>query len=218
VPTFNTATTSVLLTAGAADTHHRARGDRARPNVGVPAGAVVYRGGQQTPNSEPAAAHDNCSSCVVIVRTGVPAGNVFPGRNDERPRTPPAMATANSAAAIQTRDRPPTARRLRSPPPADITVTARPPVARAVVNPGTPIRLRSHAPASTVTSSRSDGQPLGAPFPLGTTTITWTAHRRPRTTSASATQHIIVKRAARLVIGGGIANPIRPLAAQSQEW
>jgi hypothetical protein len=198
VPTFNTATTSVLLTAGAADT--TAPVVTAPANVSVPAGpsctAVVSNAQLGT-----ATAHDNCSSCVVIVRTGVPAGNVFPVGTTNVTYTA-SDGHGNSAAAIQhvtvTDSTPPSITA-----PADITVTAGASCS-AAVNPGTPA---ASGPCSgvTVTSSRSDGQPLGAPFPLGTTTITWTATDAANH-SASATQHIIVN-APPLVIGGGTANP-----------
>src|SRR5947209_3378977 len=198
VPNMNTAFTSVLLTAGAADT--TAPVVTAPPAVSVAAGpscnAVVTDA-----QLGHATATDNCSSCVVLVRTGVPAGNVFPVGTTNVTYTAN-DGHGNSAAAIQhvtvTDSNPPAITA-----PANITVTAGA-SCTAIVNPGSPV-ASGPCTGVTVTSSRSDGQPLGAPFPLGTTTITWTATDAASHT-ASATQTITVN-APPLVITGGTANP-----------
>jgi len=198
VPNFNTAFTSVLLTAGAADT--------TAPVVTPPANVTVPAGASCTAVVSDAqlgvaTAHDNCSDCVVITRTGVPAGHIFPLGTTNVTYTAN-DGHGNSASAIQhvtvTDNTPPSITA-----PADITVTAGASCS-ATVDPGTPT---ASGPCSgvTVTSTRSDGQPLSAPFPLGTTTITWTATDNA-SNSASDTQTITVT-APPLVIGGGTANP-----------
>jgi hypothetical protein len=195
---MNTSFTSVLLTAGASDT--TAPVVTAPAAVSVPAGpscSVVVSDAQLGH----ATAHDNCSECVVIVRTGVPAGNVFPVGTTTVTYTA-SDGHGNSANATQsvtvTDDNPPT---ITAPP--DITATTGADCT-ASVNPGTPI-ASGPCTGVTVTSSRSDGQPLSAPFPLGVTTITWTATDGGGH-SASATQTITVT-APPLVIGGGTASP-----------
>jgi len=58
----------------------------------------------------------------------------------------------------------------------------------AAVNPG---QATSNSQTATITSERSDGLPLNDPFPIGTTTITWTANDTD-TQSASCTQTVTV--------------------------
>ena len=58
--------------------------------------------------------------------------------------------------------------------PANITQSTDPDVCSANVNPGT-ATASDNCPGVTVSGTRSDSQPLNAPYPKGTTTITWTA-------------------------------------------
>src|SRR5437016_153601 len=58
--------------------------------------------------------------------------------------------------------------------PADITVPNAPGQPSAIVA-LTPPTVSDNCPGVTVTGTRDDGQPLTAPFPLGTTRITWSA-------------------------------------------
>lgn len=58
--------------------------------------------------------------------------------------------------------------------PANMTVNEEPGTCAAHVNPGTPT-ASDNCGSATVSGSRSDGKPLSDPYPLGTTTITWTA-------------------------------------------
>jgi hypothetical protein len=58
--------------------------------------------------------------------------------------------------------------------PANITVGNDPGLCSAIVNPGT-ATATDNCPGVTVSGTRSDGQPLNAPYPVGTTTITWKA-------------------------------------------
>ncbi len=63
-------------------------------------------------------------------------------------------------------------------------------VCSATVNPGQPT-ANDNCGTPTVTGTRSDGQPLNAPYPKGTTTITWTATDSSGN-QASCTQTITV--------------------------
>ncbi len=58
--------------------------------------------------------------------------------------------------------------------PANISTNTDAGVCSASVDPGTPTAT-DNCPGTTVSGSRSDGQALTAPYPKGTTTITWTA-------------------------------------------
>lgn len=58
--------------------------------------------------------------------------------------------------------------------PANVTQGNDPGTCSATVNPGSPT-ASDNCGSTTVTGTRSDGQALDAPYPKGTTTITWTA-------------------------------------------
>ncbi|MDX6443631.1 MAG: hypothetical protein QOH71_705 [Blastocatellia bacterium] len=58
--------------------------------------------------------------------------------------------------------------------PGNITVNEVPGTCAANVNPGTPT-ASDNCGSPTVTGSRGDGKPVSDPYPVGTTTITWTA-------------------------------------------
>ena len=58
--------------------------------------------------------------------------------------------------------------------PANITVSNDPGLCSATVNPGT-ATATDNCPGVIVSGTRGDGQPLNAPYPVGTTTITWKA-------------------------------------------
>jgi hypothetical protein len=75
-------------------------------------------------------------------------------------------------------------------PPANVTQGNDPGLASAVVNVGSPVAADNCVDV-TVTSARSDGKALDAPYPVGVTTITWTA-KDAAGNSASAVQTITV--------------------------
>src|SRR5207302_11177939 len=82
--------------------------------------------------------------------------------------------------------------------PISNVTTAAGPSCTAAVDPGTPAASDSCS-SVTVTSSRSDAQPLGAPYPIGVTTITWTAtdtsaHRSEEHTSELQSRENLVCR------------------------
>ncbi len=72
--------------------------------------------------------------------------------------------------------------------PANVTVPSPNGCDPATVNPGT---ATSNSQTATITSERSDGLALNAPYPVGTTTIEWTATDTD-TQSASCTQTVTV--------------------------
>ncbi len=59
--------------------------------------------------------------------------------------------------------------------PASITTSNDPGQCSAVVNPGTATATDNCDNTPTIAGTRSDNQPLSAPYPVGPTTITWTA-------------------------------------------
>jgi uncharacterized repeat protein (TIGR01451 family) len=70
--------------------------------------------------------------------------------------------------------------------PANITTNTESGTCSATVDPGTATATDNCDTAPTITGTRSDNQPLDAPYPKGTTTITWTAkdHAAPRNESS----------------------------------
>lgn len=58
--------------------------------------------------------------------------------------------------------------------PANVNVGNDPGLCSALINPGVP-SISDNCPGATVAGVRSDGLPLTAPYPVGLTTITWTA-------------------------------------------
>ncbi len=77
--------------------------------------------------------------------------------------------------------------------PGNITTSNDPGSCSATVNPGTATATDNCDTNQTITGTRSDGQALNAPYPKGTTTITWTAsdHASPANQS-SCTQTVTV--------------------------
>jgi hypothetical protein len=90
--------------------------------------------------------------------------------------------------------------------PANITTNTAPGSCDATVNSGTPT-VNDNDPSVTVNGVRSDSQPLNAPYPKGTTTITWTATDTAGN-SASCQQTVTVNDATAPVITLNGANPM----------
>jgi HYR domain-containing protein len=194
---MNVSFVSVMLTPGGTDT--TAPTVTAPPNVSVSTGALcnaVVSDGQLGT----ATAHDNCG-CAVVVRTGVPAGNIFPVGVTTVTYTA-TDAHGNSASATQTvtvTDGTPPAITA----PSNITVTADN-TCTATVSLGTPVTSDNCGSVST-TATRSDAQPLAAPFAIGTTTVTYLATDTHGNT-ATATQTVTVN-VPPVSIDGASANP-----------
>jgi hypothetical protein len=133
-----------------------------------------------------ASASDNCSAS--IMRTGVPAGNIFPvGTTDVTyTATDPAGHTAQANQTVTVTDN--TLPLVT--PPANITVSADAGTCTASLDPGT-ATATDNCPGVAVGGTRSDSQALNAPYPVGTTTITWTA-MDAHGNSATATQTVTV--------------------------
>jgi hypothetical protein len=117
-------------------------------------------------------ASDGCSASVTVTRTGVPAGNNFPvgttivtyTADDGHGHTKNAYQTVTV-----TDDTPPTVTA-----PANIEVNAPANSCSVSLDPGTPT-VGDNCPGVTYAGVRSDSLPLNAPYPVGITTITWTA-------------------------------------------
>ncbi|HEY0408336.1 MAG TPA: Ig-like domain-containing protein [Pyrinomonadaceae bacterium] len=170
----------------------------APPNVNVSTGPGATTCGAFVSNAAlgNATASDGCSASVTVTRTGVPAGNVFPvgttivtytaddGHGHTRSAMQTVTVTDNTAPTLNV--------------PADITVNAPPNSCSANVNPGTATG-NDNCPGVTITGTRSDSQPLNAPYPVGTTTITWKAKDASNNTTTGS-QTIKVKDAQAPVI------------------
>ncbi len=116
-----------------------------------------------------AIAGDNCSG-VAVSRSGVPAGNFFPVGTTAITYTA-ADASGNTRTATQivtvVDDTPP---KITCPSPITGEFTSEAGAAVAVPTPAVTDNC-----GVTVSGVRSDGQPLTALYPIGTTTINWTA-------------------------------------------
>lgn len=146
----------------------------APPNVTVNTGPGASSCGVVISNATlgNATASDGCSTSVTITRTGVPAGNNFPvGTTIVTYTADDGHGHTKSAQQVVTviDNTPPTLSV-----PANINVNAPPNSCSVNVNPGT-ATANDNCPGVTVTGTRSDSQPLNAPYPVGTTTITWKA-------------------------------------------
>jgi hypothetical protein len=91
--------------------------------------------------------------------------------------------------------------------PANITVSNDPGVCSATLDPGT-ATAQDNCAGATVSGARSDGQPLNAPYPKGTTTITWTATdaagntaTAPQTVTVNDTEKPVLQLPANIVVG-----------------
>jgi uncharacterized repeat protein (TIGR01451 family) len=163
----------------------------APPNVNVSTGPGATSCGVVVTDAQlgTATASDGCSASVTVTRTGVPAGNNFPvgqtivtyTANDGHGHTKSAFQTVTVVD-----NAPPTISV-----PANIVVNAPANSCSATVNPGT-ATASDNCGGTTVTGTRSDNQPLSAPYPVGTTTITWKAKDSANNVT-TGTQTVTVK-------------------------
>ncbi|HEU4593975.1 MAG TPA: HYR domain-containing protein [Pyrinomonadaceae bacterium] len=136
-----------------------------------------------------ATATDGCEGALAVNRTGVPAGNIFPvGTTIVTYTATDAAGNVGSATQAVTviDNTPPVVT-----PPANVVATADADSCSATLNPGT-ASVMDNCPGATVVGTRSDNQPLNAPYPVGMTTITWTGTDASGNT-ASATQTVTVQ-------------------------
>ena len=138
------------------------------------------------------AANDDSQDCVgqITLTQDVAAGTVLqPGAytihlsaNDGSSNNGGAGNTTNKTITFTVKDL--TAPIIHCP--ANITTNTEPGICAASVNPGTATATDNCDTNPTVTGTRSDSQPLNAPYPKGTTTITWTAtdHASPANQSS----------------------------------
>jgi uncharacterized repeat protein (TIGR01451 family) len=154
--------------------------DTTAPVVTAPPDVTVYTGPGATSCSATvsdaqlgtATALDGCEGSLTPQRTGVPAGNVFPIGTTQVTYTA-TDASGNIGSDVQNvtvvDNTPPVVT-----PPANITTTADPNSCSATVNPGM-ATATDNCSVQSINGTRSDNQPLNAPYPVGTTVITWTA-------------------------------------------
>ncbi|HLM54635.1 MAG TPA: HYR domain-containing protein, partial [Pyrinomonadaceae bacterium] len=151
-----------------------------------------------------AAASDGCSGSVTVTRTGVPAGNVFPvgttivtyTADDGHGHTRKAYQSVTV-----TDDTPPTVSA-----PANVNVNAPANSCSVSLDPGT-ATAGDNCPGVNVAGSRSDSLALNAPYPVGTTTITWTAtDAHGNTASAVQTVKVNDVTAPTIIVTSGAIN------------
>ncbi|HEX8176984.1 MAG TPA: Ig-like domain-containing protein [Pyrinomonadaceae bacterium] len=159
-------------------------------------GAVVSDETLGTPE-----ASDGCSTNVTVTRDGVPSGNNFPvgqtiityTADDGHGHTKKAYQT------VTVIDNTPPSLSV----PSDQEVDAPANSCSASVNPGT-ASGSDNCGAVTITGVRSDSQPLNAPYPVGVTTITWTAKDGANnTTTGTQTIKVNDKTAPTIVLTSG---------------
>lgn len=187
-PNLSTGFASVMLTPGGAD--------NSAPVVHVPANVTAAADAScsafvSDATIGAATATDNCG-CATITRTGVPAGNIFPLGTTVITWTA-TDASNNHSSGTQTvtvaDTTPPT---ITAPP--DFTATC-----TDTVNAGTPT-VNDNCPGATASGVRGDALPLNAAYPLGATTITWTA-TDAHGNSATATQTVTITPSAPTITG-----------------
>ncbi len=171
----------------------------APPDITVDAGAACTRHLSDADIGSATATDD--SGSVTVSASGVPAGNNFPLGTTTITWTA-TDGSGNHASATQKITVVDTTPPVVTAPP-NITVEAGA-MCVANLNPGT-ATATDGCGAPAVQGVRSDGQPLSAAYPIGTTTITWTATDGSGN-HASATQTVTVT-APPPVISGVTANP-----------
>ena len=136
-----------------------------------------------------ATADDACGGQLAVARSGVPAGNLFPVGQTVITYTA-TDAAGHTTQATQTvsvtDDAPPLVT-----PPANINANSDANSCSALVSVGT-AAARDNCGVQSIVGARSDGQPLGAPYPVGTTTVNWTVTDVHGNT-ASAAQTVTIR-------------------------
>lgn len=140
------------------------------------------------------AANDNSQDCagqhVITTTQDVPAGTMLgPGSYTIHLTANDGSSNNGGAGNTTTKDVVFTVKDTTAPTitcPANVTANTAPGTCSATVNPGTATATDNCDTNPTVVGTRSDNQPLNAPYPKGTTTITWTAtdHASPANQSS----------------------------------
>ena len=166
--------------------------DTQNPTISAPANAS-YQCPSQVPPASPlqATASDNCGTATVTVSesTNGGAGTTSSPLIITRTYTATdgAGRTASASQTITVIDNTPPTITC----PANIVVSNDANQCSATVNPGT-ATAADNCGVSSIVGTRSDNKPLNAPYPIGITTITWTAKDAAGQT-ASCQQTVTVK-------------------------
>jgi len=159
------------------------------PTVAAPLDVSVNTGPDATLGT--ATTSDNGCPGVTVTRSVLPAGNLFPVGVTliTYTATDRSGNTASDQQVVTVVDNTPPVITC----PADITTNTDPGLCSALINPGTGTATATDNCDSspTIKGTRSDNQPLDAPYPKGTTTITWTA-TDDANNSSSCTQTVTV--------------------------
>ncbi|MDQ5846819.1 MAG: HYR domain-containing protein [Acidobacteriota bacterium] len=205
---FPTGTTTIIYTAtdGAGNQTTRLQlvtvteSPAVPPTIDAPLSLTAYTGPDSTSCGTvvsdatlgTATASDNCPG-VTVTRTGVPAGNFFPVGDTTVTYTATDRSgnTAMGQQVVTVVDNTPPVISC----PADITQNTDPGLCSALVDVGTATATDNCDSSPTIVGTRSDNLPLDAPYPEGTTTITWTAtdHATPTNNQSSCVQTITVE-------------------------
>jgi hypothetical protein len=150
--------------------------DAQNPTISAPTDASYQCAGEVPPASpSQATASDNCGTPTVGVSesNNGGAGSVASPLVITRTYTATdgAGLTVSASQTITVIDNTPPV----VTPPANVNADAVAGSCSASLNPGTATATDNCSGGVSVSGARSDGQPLNAPYPVGTTTITWTA-------------------------------------------
>jgi uncharacterized repeat protein (TIGR01451 family) len=149
------------------------------PSIGATNGSVSADANCQAPVPDYSnTVSDNCSSSISYTQTPAAGTLVGLGPHTVHIEANDNSSNNNGAGNPSTKDVTFTVNDTTAPViscPSNQTVNTAPGTCAATVNPGTATATDNCDTTPTITGTRSDGQALNAPYPNGTTTITWRA-------------------------------------------
>jgi hypothetical protein len=164
--------------------------DTTAPTVSCPANSSASADAScQAPVPNYAAAATASDNCGPVIVTQSPAAGTMVGRGPHTVTVTATDGAGNSSSCTTTFTVNDTTAPVIICPP-NIVTPADSGSCSANINPGTPTAA-DNCDTPTVSGTRSDNQPLNAPYPVGTTTITWTATDSSGN-SSSCTQTVTV--------------------------